>query len=53
VSTANSSLAFDEINEQEEVPMLNLLVKARHLTHKIQEESSADYVITGTITVSF
>lgn len=53
MSTANSSLAFDEVNEQEDIPMLNLLVKSRHLIHKIQEESSADYVITGTITVSF
>jgi len=58
VSTANSSLAFDEMNEQMEVPTLNLLVKAKHLTQQILRESQneqqpADYVITGTITVSF
>jgi hypothetical protein len=61
VSTVNSSLAFEEENEQVETPMLNLLVKSRSLTHAIHEEStfvrsfvkSVDYVITGTITVSF
>lgn len=54
MSTANSSLALEEVNEHDEVPVLNLLVKARHPAHKVQEEDpSVDYVITGSITVSF
>lgn len=58
VSIVNSSLAFEEVDEQEVLPALNLLFKSLSSTRNFLDESQeysqhVDFVITGRITVSF